>query len=513
MSIEKVFANFSTTPYLFIGSGLSLRYYGLPNWNGLLEEFCSRISDNELTYTKLKIETDSNYPKIGERISEEFNKRWFDDASIKSNSLIVKKQVVEELCSPFKAEVALFIKNRNTLKKEYDQEIEILTRVLSNHVSGVLTTNYDKLIESIAPKYKVYSSQEELITAQLYGIGELYKIHGDVDNPGTMVLTEKDYEQFEKKYKYLAAKLLTIFSEFPIVFLGYSISDNNIRKILQEMAVCYPKEHLASMASRIVFISYKKDVSFNSYVENRNFGDCYVPMTVVETNNFLEVYSELEKKKTGFPIYILRKFQQEIYNYVLTGKSSKMCEIGPYDESLSEDAIVFSIGVKNVINGLVGVEISDWYKDVLCDKFTDYPSEVYLKEVYSRLSKNDDKLPVFKLLSRTQVGFDSNSIRIPGDFESLLIAKRKLPKKYNERSIKCIEENSKSIKKSTEFMYISYLKEAEYDVSELKDYLMRHLSMDESYIKCANFKRLIRIYDWLKYRSVYLKQLNMDHDK
>lgn len=218
MSIEKVFSNFSTTPYLFIGSGLSLRYYGLPNWNGLLEEFCSRISDNELTYTKLKIETGSNYPEIGERISEEFNKRWFDDDSIKSNSLIVKKQVVEELCSPFKAEVALFIKNRNTLKKEYDQEIEILTRVLSNHVSGVLTTNYDKLIESIAPKYKVYSSQEELITAQLYGIGELYKIHGDVDNPGTMVLTEKDYEQFEKKYKYLAAKLLTIFSEFPIVF-------------------------------------------------------------------------------------------------------------------------------------------------------------------------------------------------------------------------------------------------------------------------------------------------------
>lgn len=239
MNIDEIFSKFETTPYLFVGSGLSRRYLGLPNWNDLLEHFCSKVSENALKYTQLRIETNNDYPKIGQIINEEFNKRWFEDQSMRSDSAIIAEQV-KQLCSPFKAEIAGFIKSQTQFKEEYYHEIDALKRILGKHVSGVVTTNYDKLIETVAPQYTVYSSQNELIASRLYGIGELYKIHGDVDKPETIVITEKDYQEFDKKYKYLAAKLLTIFSEFPVVFIGYSLSDNNVRKILQEMAFCFP---------------------------------------------------------------------------------------------------------------------------------------------------------------------------------------------------------------------------------------------------------------------------------
>lgn len=50
-----------------------------------------------------------------------------------------------------------------------------------------------------------------------------------------MVLTNSDYSEFQAKKKYLSAKLLTFFAEHPLVFLGYSAEDPNIRSILSDI--------------------------------------------------------------------------------------------------------------------------------------------------------------------------------------------------------------------------------------------------------------------------------------
>ena len=49
---------------------------------------------------------------------------------------------------------------------------------------------------------------------------------------------------FEKKNPYLAAKLLTIFTEHPIIFIGYSLTDENILKILNSIAQCLTSDNL-----------------------------------------------------------------------------------------------------------------------------------------------------------------------------------------------------------------------------------------------------------------------------
>lgn len=66
---------------------------------------------------------------------------------------------------------------------------------------------------------KVFIGQNELLFSQLQGVAEVYKIHGSVLNPQSIVINENDYKEFKEHKEYLAAKLLTIFMEYPIVIL------------------------------------------------------------------------------------------------------------------------------------------------------------------------------------------------------------------------------------------------------------------------------------------------------
>ena len=114
------------------------------------------------------------------------------------------------------------------LKAQYDstnKEIKLLRQLGKRSLSGIITTNYDILLEQLFPEYTVYVGQEELLFNNISGIGEIYKIHGSITKPNSLVLTSADYLEFEKNASYLIAKLLTIFLEYPVIFMGYSLSD------------------------------------------------------------------------------------------------------------------------------------------------------------------------------------------------------------------------------------------------------------------------------------------------
>lgn len=55
MNIENVIEKFNTTPFLFIGSGVTRRYYDLPDWKGLLEHFAREVKDNDFSYSSFEL--------------------------------------------------------------------------------------------------------------------------------------------------------------------------------------------------------------------------------------------------------------------------------------------------------------------------------------------------------------------------------------------------------------------------------------------------------------------------
>ena len=61
------------------------------------------------------------------------------------------------------------------------------------------------------------------------------------------------------KITYLAAKLITIFIEHPIVFIGYSINDSNIKEILSSIVKCLNQEKIKKLQNNLFFVEWNPD--------------------------------------------------------------------------------------------------------------------------------------------------------------------------------------------------------------------------------------------------------------
>jgi SIR2-like domain len=129
--------------------------------------------------------------------------------------------------SGFKIYVSSLLSDLN-FKDEMKGEIAEFKKVRKN-ISSIITTNYDKLIENIFEFNPLVGNN--ILLSNPYG--SVYKIHGCVSDPSKIIITEKDYKSFENKYELIRAQLLSMFTHNPIVFLGYSIGDENIKNILK----------------------------------------------------------------------------------------------------------------------------------------------------------------------------------------------------------------------------------------------------------------------------------------
>ncbi len=221
-------------PVLFVGSGLSRRYVNLPDWHGLLSEisrFCPLITKDYAFYQQ----TMDSAISIGTMFSDLFHEwAWgagrkdfppelFQGAVPRDTFL---KYVISEYINMKMADFDI------TNLPDYQQrEIEAIKSIKPD---SLITTNYDTLLENIFPEYNVVIGQQVIRTDDFLA-GEIFKIHGSITDIHSLVLNDSDYLDFRRKKKYLVAKLLTLFTEHPLIFIGYSVDDPNVKEILSDI--------------------------------------------------------------------------------------------------------------------------------------------------------------------------------------------------------------------------------------------------------------------------------------
>ena len=430
MTLQDVVAKFNTTPFLFAGSGITRRYYGLPDWIGLLTYFAEKVRNDPFAYryyenkvTDIK-QVEEKLPAIASCIEKEFNEAWFENLEGVRSEFEQVSKFVSEGVSPFKAEIGAYIGSLSVIKEEYKEEVSKLQKIARNNISGVITTNYDSFFEELFEGYKAFVGQDELVFSQLQRVAEIYKIHGSVKVPKSIVINKADYQSFKEKGKYLAAKLMTIFMEYPIIFIGYSISDPDIQDILADVVECLPSEKVNALQKRFVFVEYQNDqtdveVSSHSLVINGKL----IEMTKVTLSDFGLLYEALSAKKAAFSVKLLRRFKDELYTFALTQQLGPMMQVAALDDNrIDEETLALSIGLASTgVYGLArAVNADQWYRNIILHDSM-YSAEQLLQYVYPELAKqNSWKLPAWYYISNSSYMSELAESKVPRTYDEIV---------------------------------------------------------------------------------------------
>jgi hypothetical protein len=268
--IEACVARMGCQPILFVGSGLSKRYFSGPSWDELLAKLGQQcpLIDKDYAYYKQRLKQPSI---IGEEFARLYQ-QWAWSKEGKSNfpgnmfseavpaDAYIKYAIAQHLSSLTPKSIA------SVGDSQMIAEINALQAIRPH---ALITTNYDQFLEVAFPDYQPVVGQSIIHSTQVL-FGEIFKIHGCISDYQSLVFTQADYVEFTRKKKYLSAKLLTYFSEHPLLFVGYSASDPNIQAVLSDIDECLQHEGPpGSVIPNIFILEWRADFP-NGYTPARD---------------------------------------------------------------------------------------------------------------------------------------------------------------------------------------------------------------------------------------------------
>lgn len=373
-------------PIVFIGSGISNRYIkDFPTWTKLLEEYWNSINQSGSIFQYMR--NLKNSPEIqaadeGTRDflvntkTAEFIKKKFDDLFFENQIHLEgldQSTAYKQDISPFNFSLAQRFSNYS-LKEDKAEEITAYKKFLSK-AKVIVTTNYDTLTEdllqSIDQKPTVFIGQQGFFD-ETYNWSELFKIHGDITDPNSIVITEEDYKRYDKNSILISAKILSNLINSPIIFLGYSLTDRNIQKLLADFASQLPNDDVRKNSNRITIVEYLEGSSdfTEQIVNNTNLS---ISHSVIKTDNYLRLYQEISKINQGLTPYEVSKYEATIKDIVVTaGHKGKLDSylVSPQNlntlpEDIRKRRIVVALGDKK--NMFVNPSIPDYIEDYFFD--------------------------------------------------------------------------------------------------------------------------------------------------
>lgn len=143
-------------------------------------------------------------------------------------------------------------------------------------IKDIITTNWDRQFEEKCGCIPiVYDSDIPVLDESKR---KVYKIHGTIENIGTLVMTESDYDKCYKELttNLIGSKIKYLLSNKTVLFIGYSMEDEDFKKIWQ-----FIDNSLGDLKPHYYIVS--PDDGMKEKLKNKN-------VTVINTigSNFIE---------------------------------------------------------------------------------------------------------------------------------------------------------------------------------------------------------------------------------
>lgn len=191
---------------LFVGAGLSL-YAGYPSGAKLKDILFQSLSEME------KSQIDFNLSL------NEFAEEFFRIKGNNRNKLI---KILEEHFIKFQP-----------ISTSYHDKLSLIA-----HFKTIITTNYDKLFEnSYGDNCKVVFSSKQIPYLEKEKTN-IFKIHGDLQDPDSVIITKSDYNNFFKNTRENEIFWTVVkerISTKSVLFLGYNLEDPNISIVFEKI--------------------------------------------------------------------------------------------------------------------------------------------------------------------------------------------------------------------------------------------------------------------------------------
>ncbi|WP_028239506.1 SIR2 family protein [Stutzerimonas azotifigens] len=195
---------------LFVGSGVSANI-GLPPWRRLIDQIAL-----QLDYDPEVFNTYGNFLALAEYYR-------------------IKKGNIGGL--------------RSWMDREWHKDIDVRQSdihrlIVQGRFASIYTTNYDRWLEyahdAYGADYIKIANASDLAKAH-EGVRQIIKFHGDFDDDDSIVLDETSYYERLQFETPLDIKLRADTLSKAVLFIGYSLSDTNIRLLFHKLSKIWSK--------------------------------------------------------------------------------------------------------------------------------------------------------------------------------------------------------------------------------------------------------------------------------
>lgn len=273
-------------------------------------------NDKLVVFAGAGISKDSGIPLWGELIKNA--KNYLNEPTNENDSLKIAQILYNEKGEKEYNEIIkeLIFKNAN----QHNSIHEIIFELNPQHI---ITTNYDMFFESVIKNkglpFSIVSKDIDLPYARHKNL--LIKYHGDFEN-FNVVFKENDYLEFSKNHTLKEIFVKSLFSNKVILFVGYSVSDINLKMLIREIQFLLKKHH-----QRAYLLNHHEFISDSEVRYFENLGINIINNDAISLNNtMVKVDSDLSDiGKTVFKQlkYIAKDFDLFEYKSSLNPSSEK----------------------------------------------------------------------------------------------------------------------------------------------------------------------------------------------